>query len=986
MRRCYGAIASLLAATVLCACAASASAQFGFVPGTGGFEVSTTAEDGSPSTLSGSHPYEFHLDVAFNKAGEFTDGDLRNIQFELPPGFLLTPTVTECTLDQFHTPRISPYQKSLSGESCPNGSQVGTVAVHSSFGGGTTRWFGVFNLTHPHGVPMAVGFSPFGNPTVVPIRVREDGSLTMDIPNLSQEVDIDSLEITLWGTPWASPEKGFWTFAHDNERGNCLNEEDPNAHFGQPAQPIGIGASLPSANPPGPPFIPGTCTVGGDPRTYVPPAFVALPTSCEPMHWKATASSWKGQTAEATAPSPDGGGEPVSPTNCVGARSVAEAHLFTQSAAAPTGLIFNVHTPDSFPFAAIVRFSSPPRAATMSLPEGLTINPSLAAGLGYCTEEQYAREGIETPPDGGCPENSKIGSVTVDGLLGLTETIKGSVYLAQPYANKYRSLVGVYVVLRNAERGIFWRSVGHVEPDPATGRLQVTFEDLPQLQYARFGLTLREGQRAALVSPPSCGTFISELDLTPYSDASARVHDLSYMEIVKGEHDGPCPTGALPPFHPGLVAGSLNPFAGALSPFFLHMTRDDGEQEITSYSASFPPGFLGKVAGIAQCPDSAIEAAKTRTGTEELQSPSCPAASQVGHTLAGYGVGATLAYAPGNMYLSGPYHGSPISLTAIDSAIVGPFDLGVVVVRSAIRVDHRTAQASIDSSGSDPIPHILKGIPLHLRDIRVYVDRPGFTINPTSCDEQQTVSRLTGAAHDLYSSADDVSALSTDRYQLLGCPDLPYRPRFGLGLRGKSRRGGFPSLRAVYRPENGDANIKAATVALPHTEFLAQGHLREICSQVQFSANSCPTRSVYGHARVFTPLLSEPLEGPVYLRSSPAHPLPDMVIVLQGPGELEVDLVGKIDSTKSGGMRVAFSALPDAPVSKFVMTLLGGDKGLLENSANMCASRSFALARLIAHNNKGQLLPVKMNTKCGHRRQRQKSHRGARHRQAGGRR
>ena len=94
-----------------------------------------------------------------------------------------------------------------------------------------------------------------------------------------------------------------------------------------------------------------------------------------------------------------------------------------------------------------------------------------------------------------------------------------------------------------------------------------------------------------------------------------------------------------------------------------------------------------------------------------------------------------LTYAPGNLYLAGPYRGSAVSVVAIDSALVGPFDLGVVIVRSAIRIDPDTAQASIDATGTDPIPHIIKGIPIHLRDIRVYIDRPDFTLNPTSCEK-----------------------------------------------------------------------------------------------------------------------------------------------------------------------------------------------------------------------------------------------------------
>jgi hypothetical protein len=948
-------LAALLAIAALALAPSSANAAFGFKTGPEGFDVALEKEDGSPPALSGTHPYELHIKVGLNETSGFAEGDLRDLEIELPQGVLVTPTVDQCNLDQFATHRVSPYQESLSGESCPNKSQVGTIAVRTA---GTTRWFGLFNLNHPPGAPIALGAAPFGVPIIATVSVRQqDGVLLLHIANLSQALNFSELEFTLWGMPWASPGigawSGRWTFWHDDERGNCLNEEDVEAPFGVPAQPVPISG-------PGD-YIAGTCSVdSGDPRTYVPPAALSLPTSCGgALSWKVSARSWEGEEVLANAETP-------AVNQCVAARSVAEVDLFTEEAARATGLAFNVHSPDSFPLAAMVRLTSPPQAARMSLPEGLTINPSLGAGLNYCTEAQFAQEKIDSSPGEGCSDTAKIGTVSLEGLLGLDfPTIKGSVYLAEPYANTFDSLVGLYVVIRDQDRGIFMRPVGHVEPDPRTGRLQVFFSDLPQLAYTRFTLTLREGQRSTMVSPSVCGTHIGELELTPYADPTERVKNLSFLEITKGEGGGPCPTGALPPFAPGLEAGSLNPFAGAYTPFLLRMTRADSEQEITSYSATFPPGLLGRIAQIPFCSDAAIEAAKLRTGAEELNSPSCPASSLVGHTLAGYGVGGTLAYAPGKLYLSGPYHGSPISITAIDSAIVGPFDLGVVVVRSAIRVDPHTAQAAIDSAGSDPIPHILAGIPIHLRDIRVYVDRPGFTLNPTDCDPLQTLSTLTGAAHDLYSAADDVSATSTDRYQLLGCPELGYRPRFSLKLRGKSIRGAFPALRATYRPRPGHANIESALVALPHTEFLAQGHIRDVCSPRQFAAGSCPERSIYGHARVFTPLLSEPMEGPVYLRSSRAHPLPDMVVALRGlGGGLAIDLVGRIDSAKSGAMRARFTDLPDAPVSKFVLTLQGGKRGLLENSANVCAERSIATARFIAHNNKGRLLFPAVGTKC----------------------
>ncbi|HSC21374.1 MAG TPA: hypothetical protein VLC07_06560, partial [Solirubrobacterales bacterium] len=322
------------------------------------------------------------------------------------------------------------------------------------------------------------------------------------------------------------------------------------------------------------------------------------------------------------------------------------------------------------------------------------------------------------------------------------------------------------------------------------------------------------------------------------------------------------------------------------------------------------------------------------------------------------------------------YHGAPLSIVAIDSALVGPFDLGVVVVRSAIRIDPRTAQASIDSSGSDPIPHLLKGIPLHLRDIRVYVDRPGFMTTPTSCDVLQTTSLLTDAGSDPFDPADDGSATSGDRYQLLGCSALGFKPGLAFRLRGSTRHGAFPALQATYTPRVGDANLREIAVTMPHSLFLAQEHIDQVCTRAQFGAGVCPPGSVYGSARAVTPLLGEPLEGPVYLRSS-SHALPDLVADLHGRG-VEIEVPGRIDSDR-GGIRASFDSLPDAPVTSFTMSLFGGKRGLLAVAEDPCAPARRASGRLVAQSNASAILTPRVRARCGkasHRRRKGKGRRG----------
>jgi hypothetical protein len=299
---------------------------------------------------------------------------------------------------------------------------------------------------------------------------------------------------------------------------------------------------------------------------------------------------------------------------------------------------------------------------------------------------------------------------------------------------------------------------------------------------------------------------------------------------------------------------------------------------------------------------------------------------------------------------------------AIDAALVGPFDLGTVIVRSAIRVDRTTGQVSIDAKGTDPIPHIIDGIPVHLRDVRAYIDRPKVIVNPTSCEPSAVESALNGAGLRLGDASDNTLATATSPFQAFDCGSLGFRPRLSLHLRGGTKRGAHPSLRAVARPRPGDANIARAAVTLPHALFLDQGSIDTICTREQFAADRCPKNSIYGHVRAFTPLLETPLEGPVYLRSSD-NPLPDVVFVFEGRG-FRIDLVGRIDSHK-GGIRGIFDRVPDAPVTKFVLRMRGGKRGILVSSArNLCAKPQFGIARLLGHANRGWAFHPAIKADC----------------------
>ena len=179
------------------------------------------------------------------------------------------------------------------------------------------------------------------------------------------------------------------------------------------------------------------------------------------------------------------------------------------------------------------------------------------------------------------------------------------------------------------------------------------------------------------------------------------------FEITQGVHEGPCPSGGVPPFKPQVISGTQNNAGGSYSPFYLRILREDGEQEITRFSTTLPPGLTGNLSGIPFCPEADIEAAQERHRRARGSQPLVPAASEIGHTIVSAGVGTVLAQTPGKVYLAGPYHGAPLSIVSITSAKVGPFDLGTVVIRFALNINPTTAQVEVSAQrlGPDPAHH-----------------------------------------------------------------------------------------------------------------------------------------------------------------------------------------------------------------------------------------------------------------------------------------
>ncbi|MET0305235.1 MAG: hypothetical protein ABW196_03280 [Solirubrobacterales bacterium] len=915
------------------------AADFGFKD----FEATFTNEDGSPATQAGSHPFaqtvtfdvETEEDPETGK--EVPTGDVKRLRFSLPPGFIGAPVaVPRCSTADFLTLAGDGYP------ACRDNTAVGVTWASINVPGEPFTE-PVYNLVPPPGVAAKIGF--FANQIPITVEVGVNGEAPNNIEaalmNVPQVVEFYGSSTELWGIPAAE--------AHDPYRGRCLK-----------ITPVDDYGELVSN---------GACDTG---TPEVP--FLTLPRSCTgPLVTGYEVSSWQ----EPNAASDKGSFSAPGMSGCtkLGFSPTIESKPTTDQAESGSGLDLRVEFSDEGLMNPTGLAQSDIKKAVVALPEGMTVNPSVAEGLDVCTPAQLKGETLKSAPGEGCPNASKLGTVQVKTPL-VEEAVDGAVFQAaqddpatsQPGAeNPFDSLLAIYIVLKNPTLGALVKLAAKVEPDPRTGQLVTTLDDNPQVPFSSFEFHFREGARAPLVTPSHCGSYETKAVFTPWANPSEPLTTTSSFEVTSGVGGGPCPPGGVPPFHPHFEAGAVNNNAGSYSPFNMRLIRQDGEQDMTKFSSILPPGQLGSLKGVGKCPDAAVAIAKAKTGRQEQASPSCPASSYIGRTNAGAGVGGALTYAGGQVYLAGPYKGAPLSVISITPAVAGPFDAGTVVVRLGLDLNPKTAEVEVDGAASDPIPHILKGIVLKVRDLRVYVDRPNFTLNPTSCDESSVKATLFGSYLDVFSPTDDVPADLSTRYQAANCLNLGFKPKLDFKLKGGTKRGGHPGLTATYTPRAGDANVKGLVVRLPRSAFLDQGHIRTICTRVQFAANACPKGAQYGFIKAFTPLLDEPLAGPVYLRSS-NHKLPDLVFDLHGL--VDVEVATRIDSFK-GGIRAKVESAPDAPLSKVVLQMQGAKKGLIVNSRNLCGAKSKANVEFSAHNGK-QLTakPVMRADGCGGKRKR----------------
>jgi uncharacterized repeat protein (TIGR01451 family) len=841
--------------------------------------------DGAPDTQAGDHPYEYTQTIDLNNGvrtssyGRGTDDtsvqDLRDVVVDLPLGFVGSAVaVPTCTLAQLS-----------SAAHCPPDTTIGHIVTkpYSLASVNSPIW----NVVPERGVAAEYGFVDgirgshvlYANVAATPAGYV----LRATSPEIAQ-IAINQIIVNLYGNP--ALRDGF---------GNT-----PVAQFTNPSD----------------------CSAG------------ALTTAIHMDSWQNPARFNADGTPDFSDPTWASGvssSPPVTGCDLLRFTGSIAVQPETTAAATPSGLNVELQVPQNETPGALA--TPPLRKAVVTLPEGLSLNPSAAGGLAACS---LAQIGLGTSTQPSCPEASKIGSVEAS-TPALAGVLQGSIYLAAQGENPFHTLLAAYIVVDDPTTGVLIKVPGRLDPDPVTGRLTATFDEAPQFQVSDLKLHFFGGPRAPLVTPAGCGTYTTSASLTPWSapDSGPPAAPSDSFQINSG-----CGGG----FSPVFTAGTTNNQAGAFSPFTATFSRTDEDQDLAGITVKTPPGLLGILKGVQQCPEP-----QANQGT-------CGPGSLIGHATVAAGAGPNPFYVQGGrVFLTGPYKGAPFGLSFVVPAVAGPFDLGNVVVRAAISVDPHTAQITVTS---DALPRILQGVPLDVRTVNVTIDRQGFLFNPTSCEALSVGGTVT--------STQGASAQVSSRFQAANCANLGFKPSFTVSTQASTSKKNGASLDVkVAYPTGPQANIHSVAVTLPKALPSRLSTIQQACPEATFNANpaTCPAGSNIGTGTARTPVLSNPVTGPAYLVSHGGAAFPDLVMILQGEG-VTLELIGSINIKKQVTSS-AFSSVPDAPISSFELKLPEGPHSGLaavlpaKAKGNLCGTSLTMPTTLTAQNG----AQIKQNTK-----------------------
>lgn len=603
----------------------------------------------------------------------------------------------------------------------------------------------------------------------------------------------------------------------------------------------------------------------------------------------------------------------------------------------PNGATFDLEVPQNVEPEGIN--SSTLKTTTVTLPEGMTLNPSVANGLEACTDAEFGKSS-ESPV--ACPFKSALGSVEIKTPT-LPEALKGSIYAGAPVAGKSPASGDEYRIFLNAEStryGVAVRLVGNVSANEQTGRLTATFADNPESPFSNFILKFNEGTNGPLANPLVCGKASADASLTPYTDVPPTLSLVTEPFTVDFDGKGAaCPSPL--PFSIAQSTSSTPTTGGASSSFTLNLVRPEGNQYLSEVSTTLPEGVVAKIPSVPLC------------GEAEVAAKSCPAASAIGTATVSLGSGSKPYSLTGTVYLTGPMksvsvkaypsppEGAPYGLLVLVNAEkVGPYNYGIIATKATINVDPYTARVTVSSQ----LPTIEGGVPLRMRTLDIAVTHENYILNPTSCAMLATESTFISTM----GAKDSVST----PFQATGCESLAFEPSFKAYSNARHTRKRGASLKVGVTQKPGEASIKSVTTTLPKKLPSRESTLKHACPEATFAANpfACPAGSRVGGATAKTPVLPDELTGPIYVVSHGGRAYPDLDVVLKGDGVTFI-LVGNT-SIKKGITHSKFLTVPDVPITSFKLKLPIGRHSILSGNGKFCKKPMYMPTTIIAQNGK----------------------------------
>ncbi len=898
--------------------------------GVSGFRVQATGPAGEPFAQAAGHPNFLTTSLTLNnfeiprESGAPVEA-VKDLVFYLPVGLLGDPAVAD-------TCPVAVVETYINRTGCPLSSRVGTVLpmvagnvfVYETFGPAHVP--GIYNVTPEKGYAAEFAFS-------------EDNLTFFTYANVVKHDGEYALRVSTPGIPVLARLLGL-VASFDGDVSERYTKET------------------------------------GEPFSYDRGAFLTNPSDCE--------ESAAARQMDVAVNSHENPGTMLTATSSVfpALEGCSNLQLSADLAAGPnervagdstaadepSGYRLDLETPQA-PNAFSATATPPYKSVQLTLPAGTSLSPGAANGLTACEVsgphgidfpagtgkpgkpgnpgepagegEVEGQEGLPDPAPGHCPASSIVGTARASTPL-LKEELEGHLYVAEPECGTTAhtnpctpedaangSLFHFYLELEAPNRGVVIKLPGKAHVNPQTGQVTAVFENTPQFPVSDVVVETTGGPRATLANPQTCGTATTTAVVSPWSGGPAAEPSGSF-EV----NEGCAPQG----FNPSFTSGTTSNMAGEYEPFTMTLKREDREQDIGALTTTLPEGLLAAVSHVAKCPE------------PQAAQGACPESSRIGATTVGIGSGTAPFYQTGNVYFTGPYDGAPFGLSVVVPAVAGPFNLGNVVVRAALRVNPVSTQVTAETPGvGQPggLPQIIDGVPLRIRTINVTLNDPSFTLNPTNCSRMS----ITGTVTSTTGTATNVST----PFEANGCRDLPFKPALTASTQAKASREGGASLSVKVTSGSGQANIAKVQLRLPKALPARLATLKKACTEEQFNANpaGCPAASNIGTATAHTPILAAPLTGPAYLVSHGSAAFPDVEFVLQGEG-VTIVLDGKTQ-IKGGYTYSRFETVPDAPISTFETVLPEGPHSALaavlpHNSYDLCGQALTMPTTIVAQN------------------------------------